>query len=188
VLRYWMSLMIVVPLLASPAPAVEIGGASLPDSLTVEDRDLVLNGAGLRKKFFVKVYAMGLYLTEKMQDPERIIQADEPMAARMHFIYDGVSSEDLVDAWQEGFENAAGGGDLGALRERVETFNGYFTGEAAEGDVYEFIYLPGEGVLTVLDGEVAGTLPGLDFKQALFRIWLGEEPADATLKQGMLGR
>ena len=184
--RYGMSLLIVL-LLASPASTMEIGGAALPDTLSVEGRELVLNGAGLRKKFFVKVYAMGLYLTGKMQDPDRIIQADEPMAARMHFIYDGVSAEDLVDAWQEGFEKATGG-DLGGLRERVETFNGYFTGEAAEGDVYEFVYLPGEVVRTVLEGKVAGTIPGLDFKRALFAIWLGEKPADATLKQGMLGR
>lgn|GEM_PF-689246 len=167
--RYWMSLLIVL-LLASPAPAVEVGGASLPDSLTVEGRELVLNGAGLRKKFFVKVYAMGLYLTRRMQDPERIIQADEPMAARMHFICDGVSSEDLVDAWRDGFENAAGGGDLGALRERVETFNGYFTGEASEGDVYGFVYLPGEGVRTVLDGEAAGTS----------RAWTSSRPCSAS--------
>lgn len=184
--RLLISAMVVL-LMASPAPALEIGGVDLPGTLSVDGRELVLNGAGLRKKFFVKVYAMGLYLPEKTQDAGRIIQADEPMAARMHFIYDGVSAEDLVDAWQEGFENATDG-DLGPIQERVETFNGYFTGEAAKGDVYEFIYIPGEGVRTVLQGEVAGTIPGLDFKQALFGIWLGKKPADAKLKQGMLGR
>jgi len=27
----------------------------------------------------------------------------------------------------------------------------------------------------------------MEFKKALFGIWLGEEPADENLKQGMLG-
>ena len=33
-----------------------------------------------------------------------------------------------------------------------------------------------------------GTIRGLDFKKALFAIWLGEKPADNSLKQGMLGK
>jgi hypothetical protein len=70
----------------------------------------------------------------------------------------------------------------------LDTFNGYFTAEAGEGDVYEFVYDPGEGVRTVLEGRTAGIIPGLDFKQALFGVWLGKRPADATLKQGLLGR
>jgi hypothetical protein len=175
-----------VLLLCSPAWALDIGGATLPDTMPVEGRDLVLNGAGLRKKFFVKVYAMGLYLPQMTKDARRIIQADEPMAARMHFIYDKVTAKDLVSAWEEGFENATGG-ELEPIRERVETFNGYFTVDAGENDVYDFVYVPGQGVRVVFNGRFVGSIPGLDFKQALFGIWLGEKPADKSLKKGMLG-
>ncbi len=185
--RVMITAIIGVLLMCSPSPALDIGGATLPDSMSVEGRDLVLNGAGLRKKFFVKVYAMGLYLPQKTQDAQKIIQADEPMAARMHFIYDGVSAKDLVDAWQEGFENSTGGA-LGPILERVEAFNRYFTAEAKENDVYEFVYIPGQGVRTVFNGQLVGTIEGLDFKQALFGIWLGETPADKSLKKGMLGQ
>ena len=39
------------------AVAKEIGGAKLPDSMTAGKDELVLNGAGLRKKYrFVKIY------------------------------------------------------------------------------------------------------------------------------------
>ncbi len=185
--RVMITAIIVVLLLWSPAQALDIGGATLPDTMTVEGRDLVLNGAGLRKKFFVKVYAMGLYVLKKTKDAGKIIPADEPMAARMHFIYDKVSAKDLVDAWQEGFENSTGG-NLDPVRERVETFNGYFAGDAKDNDVYEFVYVPGEGVRTIFNGRLVGTIPGLDFKQALFGIWLGETPADKSLKKGMLGQ
>lgn len=175
-----------VLLIWSPVHAIEIGGATLPDTMPVEGRDLVLNGSGLRKKFFVKVYAMGLYLHQKTQDARKIIQADETMAARMHFIYDKVTAKDLVDAWEEGFENATGG-ELEPIRERMETFNGYFTVDAGENDVYDFVYVPEQGVRVVFNGRFVGSIPGLDFKQALFGIWLGEKPADKSLKKGMLG-
>jgi hypothetical protein len=32
-----------------------------------------------------------------------------------------------------------------------------------------------------------GTIKGLDFKKAVFSIWLGEKPADSKLKKKMLG-
>jgi hypothetical protein len=38
-----------------------------------------------------------------------------------------------------------------------------------------------------INGRTAGTIPGVDFKRALFAIWLGDKPADRTLKEGMLG-
>lgn len=170
-----------------PATALEIGGAILPDTLTAGQQELVLNGAGLRKKFFVKVYAGGLYLTEKSGDADAIIAADAPMAIRMHFIYDGVSPEKLIDAWNEGF-TAATGGDTAPIQAGIDKFNGFFTEEAKAGDTYDIIYSPEQGVRMYRGDRLKGVIPGLEFKQALFGIWLGEEPADDGLKDGMVGR
>jgi hypothetical protein len=170
-----------------PAAALEIGGVTLPDALTAGQRELVINGAGLRKKFFVKVYAGGLYLTEKSGDADAIIAADAPMAIRMRFIYDGVSPEKLIDAWNEGF-TAATGGDTAPIQAGIDKFNGFFTEEAKAGDTYDIIYSPEQGVRLYRGDRLKGVIPGLEFKRALFGIWLGDEPADDGLKAGMLGR
>jgi hypothetical protein len=37
------------------------------------------------------------------------------------------------------------------------------------------------------NGKMLGTIEGLEFKKALFGIWLGNNPADKDLKAGMLG-
>jgi len=37
-------------------------------------------------------------------------------------------------------------------------------------------------------GDVKGVVPGADFAQALFRIWLGPSPPNAGLKEGLLGK
>ena len=36
--------------------------------------------------------------------------------------------------------------------------------------------------------QLRGTIPGVDFQRALLAIWLGEHPADASLKRGLLGQ
>ena len=174
-------------IITAPAQAKEIGGMNLSDTIVAGKEQLVLNGAGLRKKFFVKAYAGGLYLKTKENDAQRIVNADEPMAIRLQFIYDGVSCKQLVEGWNEGFANATNG-NLGSIKESADTFNSFFTEDARKGDVYDIIYTPGEGVHVSIKGKLMGTISGLDFKKALFAIWLGEKPVDSALKQGMLGK
>jgi hypothetical protein len=184
--KRWVLLLVV--LLISPAvAAMEIGGVVLPDTLVAGSQDLVLNGAGLRTKFFVKVYAGGLYLRQKSADAVAIVAADEPMAIRMHFIHDGVSSQKLIEAWNEGFANATGGATA-PLQAEIDQFNGFFAEEAKTGDVYDIIYTPEQGVRVYAKGQLQGLIRGLPFKQAVFAIWLGERPADKGLKAGMLGK
>ena len=178
--------MILVFFQASIALGMEIGGIQLPDSLTVNEAKLQLNGAGLRKKVVIKVYAGGLYLLKKETDPAKIIAADEPMVIRMHFIHSKVSKENLVSAWNEGFANATNG-NIAAIEKEIGKFNGYFQEDAKKGDVYDVIYLPGQGISVEINGKRKGPIPGHEFKKAVFSIWLGEKPADAKLKKGMLG-
>jgi hypothetical protein len=178
--------LLLVSAFAVPAHALEIGGVVLPDALPVAAETLHLNGAGLRTKFFVKVYACGLYLQERSSDGTALAAADRPMALRMRFIYDGVSPDKLVEAWNEGFA-AATGGRTAPISAEIARFNALFTSDARTGDVYDLVYLPGQGVSVTMAGTVRETIPGLAFKQALFGIWLGQEPVDKSLKKGLLG-
>jgi hypothetical protein len=178
--------MVLVFLQASLALGIEIGGVQLPDDLMLNKTKLQLNGAGLRKKVVIKVYAGGLYLLQKETDPAKIITVDEPMAIRMHFIHSKVSKESLVNAWNEGFANATND-NTAAIEKEIKEFNGYFQEDAKKGDVYDVIYQPGQGISVEIKGKRMGPIPGLEFKKAVFGIWLGEKPADAKLKKGMLG-
>jgi len=166
--------------------AAEIAGVELPDTLPVDGITLKLNGAGLRTKtiFSIKVYAAGLYLGKQTDDGRAVIAADSPMAIRMVFIYDGVSPDKLVDAWNDGFENA---GVSASLTEEIRVFNACFSQEAKEGDIYDLVYLPGDGLEVKIKGVRRALIPGLPFKKALFSIWLGDDPCDDDLKEELLG-
>jgi len=167
------------------ATAVEVEGVELPDILSIEGHSLVLNGSGVRTKFRVSIYAGGLYLVQPASDPRAIIDADEPMAVRMHMIYGRLTGKQMVDAIEAGFDKATGGNTepftdelemLLSSLERVKT-----------DDVVDIYYLPGEGIGVLLNGEFKGCAGGLDFKKAVFAIWLGPDPVHARLKAGMLG-
>jgi carbonic anhydrase/acetyltransferase-like protein (isoleucine patch superfamily) len=61
----------------SPAHAVDVSGIKIEDTATVAGKSLVLNGAGIRYKL-VKVYALGLYLTEKKNNVADILALGGP--------------------------------------------------------------------------------------------------------------
>lgn len=178
-----MKQLILCLLLAVPGVSIarEIGGVEMPETTEFAGQTLQLNGVALRKKFFIKVYACGLYVPKKSSDGTAIASADEPMMIRMAFIYDGVSADKLIDAWNDGFE-AATHGNTAPIQAEIDSFNAMFTEEAKEGDVYLFQYEPGEGVTFVLNGVAQGSVQGLAFKEALFGIWVGEKLADGNLK------
>ena len=86
-----LSLMLLVPTIAS---AATLAGVTLEDKTTVNGQNLVLNGLGLRKKFFIKVYVGGLYLQAKMSNPAAIVASDTPRRMVMAFLY-SVSKEQM---------------------------------------------------------------------------------------------
>jgi len=172
---------------AGAVQAVEVGGVELPDQLRLDDgQSLVLNGAGVRKKFFIQIYAAGLYLPARRQAVSAILAADEPRALRMHFLYQEVEKTKITAAWDEGFRNNLNASDYRALEERLARFNALFE-DAVADDVIDLVYRPGQGTAVIRNGEPAGMIEGADFNRALLGVWLGEKPADGGLKRGLLG-
>jgi hypothetical protein len=163
--------------------SIKIGGKEIPDKLQAGDSELILNGAGLRKKVVINVYAGALYLLQQDNDSEKIAAADLPMAIRMHFIYKKVEPEKLIEAWNTGFAKS----DISYLQNEINTFNSCFREDAKKDDVYDIIYLPNEGTSLFINGILQGTIAGLEFKQALFNIWLSPETELPDLRKSMLG-
>ncbi|KPA10953.1 chalcone isomerase [Candidatus Magnetomorum sp. HK-1] len=169
------------------ASALKIGGVTLSESLTAESAQLVLNGAGLRKKFFIKIYAGALYLKKRTSDPKTIIDADEEMAIRMHWIRDGVPVEKIIAGWNTGFETGMDG-NLTAFKTQIDQFNSFFTVDAKANDIYDIIYTPAKGVQVLINGKLKGSIKGFPFKKAVFSIWLGNNKELGSVKTGMLGK
>lgn len=173
-------------LLTLNSQAAEVDGHKVPDNLSAGDTELVLNGAGLREKFFMDLYVASLYLTAKQQDASAIIVAQDPMAIRLHIVSGLITSEKMTEATLEGFDNATQG-NTAPIQDKIDAFMETFKEEIKEGDVFELVYDPSKGVLVYKNGTLANTITGDAFKQALFGIWLSDKPAQKSLKKGLLG-
>lgn len=163
----------------------ELAGVTMPDTVEIGDQTLVLNGMGLRKKAVIKVYVAGLYLTEKMGDPEAILAADAARRTAMEFRF-GVSADKMCDAWKEGLEkNTANPSD--ELKAKFDTLCGY-QADMEKAEMMVYTYVPGQGTEVEIKGEVKGTIEGKDFADALFSCWIGPEPPGEAFKKGLLGQ
>ena len=171
------------------AAAISVAGASLsgitlPDTVDVAGKKLVLNGMGLRKKMMFSVYVGGLYIENKSADAGAILQADAPKRVLMQFMR-SVSKDQMVEAYTEAFQNNAPDilktqkADVDKLMAAFEPLN--------EGEQISFTYVPGTGTTFASKGKDKLTIPGLPFAKAMFSAWLGPKPPTDALKKGMLG-
>jgi hypothetical protein len=167
--------------------AREIAGVTLPDTaqLSPDGPILVLNGAGVRRKFFFKIYAAGLYLPSRQTTSEAIVNLPGPKRVRMHFLYKEVDREKLITGWQEGFANNLDPASLAQLSSRLTQFNQLMR-TMRQGDVIDLDFLPEEGTQVRFNGELQGRIEGADFYAALLQVWLGNNPVDSNLKRGLL--
>ncbi|MBW2637849.1 MAG: chalcone isomerase family protein [Deltaproteobacteria bacterium] len=174
-------------MMVSLCGAAEVAGVSVSDSIKAGQDSLLLNGAGVRTKFFMDLYVGCLYVKEKGMDAGQIVAADAPMAIKMQIISGLITSDKMEKTTREGFVNATGG-NTAPIQNEIDTFIAVFNEKIEKGDVYDLIYVPGKGVETYKNGTYASITKGLDFKKALFGIWLGDKPAQKSLKKEMLGQ
>jgi hypothetical protein len=164
---------------------LKIENVTLPAKMTVSTGELVLNGGGLREKYFLDLYVGGLYLKAKSTNADAIIKADEAMAIKLEIVSKLISSDKMIEAIEEGMEKSTGG-KTQELSNEIKEFKAAFSEAIVVGDIYNLIYTPGDGFTIYKNNKKVKTIKGLKFKQAAFGIWLCNDPADEDLKEGML--
>ncbi len=182
-------LIFVLLFLVNPATAKEIAGVDIQEKITTEDGTvLLLNGAGIRKKLWIKVYIAQLYLENTSNDAAKILADEGSKRVAMHFLYSEVGKDKLIAGWNDGFSANNNAAKLDALKLRLDTFNAMFDEDAVKGDVITFDYKPGKGTSVTIKGKLRGVIEGKDFNDALLSIWLGAEPVTSDLRDEMLGK
>lgn len=164
---------------------MKVGDATLPVTETYEGQSLVLNGAGIREKLWIDLYAAGLYLNQKTSDANAVLNSDKPMAIKLHIVSKLISSGKMVDAVTEGFENSTNG-NTEPIQKEIDQLLNFFKEDIHKNDIFDLVYLPATGVIAYKNGEQKGVIEGKDFKKALFGIWLSNRPADDDLKKDLL--
>jgi hypothetical protein len=172
-------------LVVTVAWGADVAGVKFDDKTRVGNAELVLSGAGLRKRLFFQVYAIGLYVQSAKADP---IAQPGPKRVLIHMLRD-VGAEQFTEALADGIKANHSEAEAKALEPRVRQL-GAIMAEVKEAKTGMAIALDWNGQETVLavSGKPIGSpIPGEDFYRALLRIWLGPSPVQDDLKKALLG-
>lgn len=165
----------------------KIAGHILPKVMKVGDQYLKLNGGGVREKMFIDLYIAILYLEAPTTKANDILTVDKPMAIKLKIVSSMVDKDNFEAALRDGFKKSTNN-NVAPYKDRIEKLiSAGFKEEITDLDIYDLIYQPGIGTTLMKNNKKLVTIEGLDFKDALFGIWLGTAPAQVDLKKKMLG-
>ena len=169
-------------------PAAEVAGVKVAESLRIGEQTLLLNGAGLRSKLFIKVYVGALYVEQRMSTPAAIFDSTGRRRVELRLLRD-LDAESLHSALNDGLENNHSAAELIAMKPATDALAGIMRriGKVVEGDIVA-IDFSADGVRIALNGEERGKIADVGFARALLKVWLGDKQADASLKNALLGK
>ena len=172
-------------LLSTNLLAQTVSGVEVNDAIKINQQNLLLNGAGVRSKFFIDLYVGSLYVPVSTQDANTIYGA--PLTAiRLNITSGLITADKMRDAINEGFEHATDG-NIAPLEAQITQFMSLFNNEIKEGDQFTLVFDKAAGVTAYKNDLAQATIAGDDFRLALMKIWLGDKPAQTSLKRAMLG-
>jgi Chalcone isomerase-like len=180
-----ISLVVLMLSLSLSVSAREIAGVKISEEIKLPGKEMVLNGAGMRTKFVFDIYVAAFYAgnpVKKFSD----VNSSRPMRMAMHFVYDEVSKEKLVDGWNDGFEDNLSSEQLKRFEKEIKQFNDLFE-TVRKGDVINLDYVPEHGTSVTINNNAKGIVEGADFFKAILLIWLGDDPVGDDLKDALLG-
>jgi hypothetical protein len=169
--------------------AVDIKGARFDDTYQLGNQSLSLNGAGIRVKVIVDVYAAGLYVPHRGHDAGNVLAQNGPKSMQIVLLRD-LTGEDFADAMVKGFNKNNNSADLARFQPKIDEIRALMMGfgKVRKGAVIHIDFTPGVGTAVTVDGVRRGPeIAGDEFFTALLRIWLGTSPVDSDLKEALLG-
>ena len=170
-------------------PPAELEGVKLEPTVQLGGATLQLNGAGLRTRAIFKVYVAALYVPQKSADATALLAQKGPRRVAITMLRN-VDADTFAGALNDGLKANHPEAQLAGWKAQIEGLNASLkaAGEAKKGDVIRLDFTPDAGTRVLVNGQPRGNaIPGEDFLAALLRIWLGDKPADAGLKKGLLG-
>lgn len=173
---------------AGPAMALEVAGVKVEERSQVAGKELALNGAGVRTKLFFKVYVAALYAEKPGKEAAALIAGPEMRRVVMTMLRE-LDAETLYGALEEGLRNNSTEAERAALKPSIDALGATMRsiGKVVPGDTVTLDFSP-NGLSIAHNGKPRGKIADEKIGPAVLRVWLGEKPAEESLKQVLLGR
>lgn len=176
---------LLVTLICTTASAKEVAGISIPEKFQIIDKELILNGSGIRKKFFIKVYVGSLYTETKINSIDELYMDNFNGVIKMSILYKKIEAKKLKSAYIEGFEaNTPSYINEIALKDFINAFNF----DAKRGDIIDIIFTNGDTVTVKFNNAEKIVITSEKLVRAVLKVYFGKKPADKGMKKGMLNK
>lgn len=159
----------------TPAPAPDV---------TLAGQPLVLQGIGVRRKFFIDIYSLALYTERRFKDGDSLIAATGPRRAQLTFLRD-IERARGEAAWREAIEHAVDAGDRQRLAADIARFTALFPA-VKKGDAITLDDISGRGLTLQHNSTTLGTIENPALFRAILKVWVGPNPIQASLKKELL--
>lgn len=153
---------------------------AMPQTLHVDGHELILSGQGLREKFLINLYGVGLYVADLPVDVGSLRRPGLAKAFRIDVTYS--RREQPVEVPQDWREELIPPG-LASTEARV--LHAAF-GDLGEGDRIFITYVPDGGSAVELNERLVLRAPGHGLIDAYIDLWLGETPLSEELEDSLL--
>ena len=157
---------------------------SFPSKVSIDGKQLILNGTGIRKAtwFKVKVYDGALYLSRKSSSPSEVMQMEKPVRIYMRFLRD-VSQSEFQGGWEDAFRQSVSKENQTKMAKTFEKFNAFMTKIKKTEDV--IITFRQDGVAVNLNNQTKEKFGDSQFSQAILSLWF-VKPVDPELMRSLL--
>jgi hypothetical protein len=189
-LNSWLIAAALAFTLPAATAQVTVAGVKYDETAELRGSKLQLNGAGVRYKVVVKVYAAGLYISRKAGTTEEVLAAPGPKRLHITMLRD-IESAELGRLFTRGVEDNMDKAGFSKLVPGLVRMSQLFADikKLHSGDTFSIDWIPGTGTVIMVKGVPQGEpFKEPEFFNALMRIWLGPVPADYKLKDALLGR
>jgi len=185
-MRGLLAALTVALLLIGSASAAELGGFTVPDRVRMGERELALNGIGIRTAtaFRVKIYVAALYLETPIVDENRILESSGYKQIKMRYAY-SIDEADMRRGWEYSFEQSCPRPGCAAFATQIAQFQ-KLVSAVRDGDTYDYLFFD-DRVEIVRAGSRLGEIRGREFVTLLLSTWIGKAPPTEQLKRAMLG-
>jgi hypothetical protein len=191
---------------AEPATGVQFDAKK-----SVDGRGYTLIGAGVRKKVFVKVYAMGLYVEDVEAkrafpslatkaggtDKQKLTEGDRAQSfvmwgsfnkiAVLHFVRD-VDAGKIRGAFEDSLGDELSERAAADVREATQGFLKLIDKDAKAGDEVVVHTAPDGKIDVTIGGVAKGSVQNAKLARAIWGVWLGARPISKDLRGELVNR
>lgn len=166
---------------------IEVSDVNYKSNLSFKGEDYVLNGAGIRERFFLDLYTIGLYLKAKSNDGNFILNSKNHKCIKITVVSSLITAERFSKGMNDGFSKSTKNNTDPIKAEIAELKKG-FGDDFNVGDTF-VVFFGSKGDTEIYKENKLQVIihPNMVFQNALLGMWIGENPVVGGLKEDLLG-